>query len=357
MKKSKKHKQKFQENVGYEADREEHSTPTPTVGFDHFQAQLNLWKIDQCEFGEADTPEKLRSLLLAKGVKPEAIAEFLADLQSGKALPTCESPPVLNAATPANAAPHTDATDPGSRWPLPAAMEHARQTIANYLSHDANDLGWEALGLEKLFAMEHRRLTEEQMEQLEKMSPLEKLPLLTPPGVSVAEVIAGFIRLNPRSLLDPNSGHFVEALVDLLEAAHFGNCANRFPGLLPTDNRKRAASTARKALGLLAKGSQGNPPGYPPEILAGEVGLIQDALAPIKKAWANSGSPKVIKEKFGDDVKGFTDKKLRSLLSDPLLVAAARLAEEATGVSAESFETAWEKAPSIQKVFKAAIAQ
>ena len=32
-------------------------------------------------------------------------------------------------------------------------------------------------------------------------------------------------------------------------------------------------------------------------------------------------------------------------------------AEEVTGISAESFETAWEKAPSIQEVFKTAIAQ
>jgi len=185
------------------------------------------------------------------------------------------------------------------------------------------------------------------------MTPLESLVMLAPRGVSVAEMIAGSIRLNPRSLLDANTGgRLVEALVDLLEAAHFGTCANRFPGLLPTDKRKQAASTARKALGMLAKGSQGNPPDYPPELLASEVGFIQVALAPIKKAWADSGSPEAIKEKFGDDVKNFTDKKLRSLLSDPLLVAAARLAEEATGVSSESFQTAWVKTPVIQEGFK-----
>ena len=356
MKRSKKYKQKFQENVGYEADSEEHSTPTPTVSFNHLQAQLNLWKIDECELYEADTLEKKRSLLLAKGVKPEEIAEFLTELQSGKASPVCESPPVLNAATPANAAPHADATGPGSRWTVPEAMAHARQEIANYLPRNANDLGWGALGLGKLFETENRRVTKEELEQLKNMSPPERLARLAPPGVSVAEVIAGFIRLNPRSLLDPNGEHLVEALVDLLEAAHFGNCANRFPGLLPTDNRKRAASTARKALGLLAKGSQGNPPDYPPELLASEVGLIQVALAPIKKVWGASNL-ETIRNTFGDEVNHFPDKKLKSLLTDSLLTAAARLAEEVTGISAESFETAWAKAPSIQEVFKTAIAQ
>jgi hypothetical protein len=284
--------------------------------------------------------------LLGKGVKPEEIAEFLAELQSGKAAPASESPPGLNAATPSNAAPPADATGSGSRWTVPEAMAHARQEIANYLPREANDLGWRAIGLGKLFGAENRRVTKEELEKLKSVSTPERLARLAPPGVSVAEVIAGFIRLNPRSLLETDGEHLVKALVDLLESAHFGNCENRFPGLLPTDNRKRAASTARKALGLLAKGSQGSPPDYPPELLASAVGFIQVALSPIKKAWRNSGSPKAIKEQF-DDVKFFTDKKLRSLLSDPLLVAAARLAEEATGVSSESFETAWEKVPAI----------
>ena len=329
MKRSKKYKQKFQENVGYEADSVEHSTPTPTVNFDHLQTQLNLWKIDKCEFDEADTREKKRSLLLAKGVRPEEIAEFLADLQSGQSSPACKSPPVLNAATPADAAPHTDATGPGSRWTVPEAMAQARQEIANYLPSNASDAGYIALGLGKLLPSANR---------------------------SQAETIAASIRNNPRSLLDPNGGHLVEALVDLLEAAHFGNCANRFPGLLPTDNRKQAAATARKALGLLASSSQGNPPNYPAELLASVVGLIQVALAPIKKAWGASNL-ETIRNTFGDEVKHFPDKKLKSLLTDSLLTAAARLAEEVTGISAESFETAWKKAPSIQEDFKTAIAQ
>jgi hypothetical protein len=267
----------------------------------------------------------------------------------------CKSPPVLNVATLAKAAPHSNPTAPGSRWTVPEAMAHARKTIADYLPHTANDLGWGALALGKMFEMESRQFTDEQMEQLENLSLPERLERLAPPGVSVAEVIAGSIRHNPRSLLDPNKRHLVEALVDLLEAAHFGHCANRFPCLLPTDNRKRAASKARKALGLLAKGSQGNPPDFPPELLASEVGLIQAALAPIKKAWGASNL-ETIRNTFGDEVKDFSDKKLKTLLTDSLLTAAARLAEEVTGISAESFETAWEKAPSIQTVFKNAIA-
>jgi len=146
-------------------------------------------------------------------------------------------------------------------------------------------------------------------------------------------------------------------LVELLEAAHFGTSSNQLPGLLPKDNRKRAASIARTALRLLARGSQGNPPDYPPELLANAVGLIQLTLAPIKKTWAASGSLQKVKRSHGDELEGFKDKELKSLMTDKLLVAAARLAEKATAVSAESFETAWGKSPLIQGIFKTAIAQ
>ena len=45
MKRSKKYKQKFQANVGHEADSNKHSTPVPTVGFDEQTAQLGLWGV------------------------------------------------------------------------------------------------------------------------------------------------------------------------------------------------------------------------------------------------------------------------------------------------------------------------
>jgi hypothetical protein len=84
-------------------------------------------------------------------------------------------------------------------------MLKARKKIENYLPHTANDLGWGALAIGKLFGIENRQVTKEELEQLEKISIPEKLALLAPPGVSVAEIIAGSIRNNPRSLLDPNA--------------------------------------------------------------------------------------------------------------------------------------------------------
>ena len=91
MKRSTDYKQKLEKNVGFVADSEVHSTPTATVNSHHLQTQLNLWEIDECEFDDADTPEKKRSLLLSKGVTPAEIDEFLADLQSGKSSSAGES--------------------------------------------------------------------------------------------------------------------------------------------------------------------------------------------------------------------------------------------------------------------------
>jgi hypothetical protein len=234
-------------------------------------------------------------------------------------------------------------------------MEYVRQEVANYLSNTASDQGWGALALGKLFSSENRHFSDGEMEQKENMSPHELLKKSLPPDRSVAEAIVASIRCNPLSLLNPNiNERLVAALVDLLEAAHFGTCKHRFPGLLPEGNRKLAATTARKALRLLSTSSQGNPPDYPPEFLSNQVGLIQVALAPIKKAWGASNL-ETIRKTFGDELKHFPDNKLKSLLTDSLLTAAARLAEEVTGISAESFETAWRKAPA--EVFRDHLSQ
>jgi hypothetical protein len=107
-------------------------------------------------------------------------------------------------------------------------MVFARQKIDDYLAHDVNDLA--ALGLGEWLGTQNRQLPEEQREQLKDMSPTDAMARLLPPGKSVAETIAKFIRLNPRSLLNPKSSNpLVAALVDLLEAACFGNFEHRFP--------------------------------------------------------------------------------------------------------------------------------
>ena len=292
--------------------------------------------------------------------------------------------PEPSAATIPSDVARTAAANAGNRWTLPEAMGFARREIDNYLPHNVNHLA--ALGLGKLLGSENRRLTEEQMEQIKNLSPLDKLPLLLPPGKNVADAIAAYIRLHPRALLSPNTNNLlVAALVDLLEAAHFGNFEHRFPGLLPKDNRKLAVARARKALNALVRGNQGNPREYPTHLLAHVVHIMQLALEPLQRAWCawkdakvpREGQLKAIRERlraeveelvrpiqpaesqqatrdaFNVEVERLTDTELQASLSNyddtpegwkkNLLTASARLAEKATGISFKAFDRAWKK--------------
>jgi hypothetical protein len=274
-------------------------------------------------------------------------------------------------------------------------MIRARKKVDNYLPSYANDLGIGALGLGKLFSTENQQFTKEQMGQLGKLSPQDRLALSLPPGKSVAEAITASVRLNPRLLLSPNSSELlVEALVDLLEAAHFGHFEHRLPWLLPNENHKLAAETARKALDVLVSGNQGNPREYPTHLLAGIVGIMQVALAPLQRAWRKmieedvprTARLQAIRKRFRAEaeelgrvycptqpqeptsalmaeVENLTDSELQSRLTNNaettegwkknLLAASARLAERATGISFKSFKRAWENEPSLRQVHEA----
>ena len=260
----------------------------------------------------------------------------------------------------------TAATDAQNRWTLPEAMVHARQNLDSYLPHAARDAGQAAVNMGKLLT----------------------------PDASLADKIAAHIRVNPRSLLE--NDHLVAALVDLLEAAHFGNFEHRFPGLLPKDNQKLATATARKALNLLIVTKPGNPREYPTHVLANAVGIMQVALAPLQRAWRaakDAGVPKAaqlkaIRERlhaeveelvrciqpaeaqqayrdgFNAEVEQLTDTELQSWLTNydhtaegwkrNLLMASARAVEKATkaaGISFKVFVRAWKQEPNLQEMF------
>jgi hypothetical protein len=178
-------------------------------------------------------------------------------------------------------------------------------------------------------------------------------------------------------------------LVDLLEAAHFGNFEHRFPGLLPKDNHKLAVARARKALSALVRGNQGNPREYPTHLLAHVVHIIQLALEPLQRAWRawhdddvpRAARLKATRERlraeveelvrafqsaelqqanrdaFNAEVERLTDSELQSLLANNeqtpegweknLLTASARLAERATGISFKAFIRARKKEKSL----------
>jgi hypothetical protein len=292
-------------------------------------------------------------------VEAAKIQRMVKALRDGKPLSEASE------ATGASDAARNAATDAQNRWTLPEAMVKARQMVA-YLPHAASDPGIGAVELGKLLL----------------------------PGMSNAEVLAVTIRINPRSLLDPKGGgQLVVALVDLLEAAHFGNFEHRFPNLLPKGNLKLAAVTARKALNLLVVTKQGNPRDYPTHLLAGIVGIMHDALAPLQRAWRaakDAGVPraarlKTIRERlraeveelvrsmkptaaqqayrdgFNAEVEPLTDTELQSWLTNNdqtaegreknLLMASARAVEKATGISFKVFVRAWKQEPKLQEMF------
>lgn len=169
--------------------------------------------------------------------------------------------------------------------------------------------------------------------------------------LNVSNLIAEWVRNRPGLLNNPaNREWFGMVMADWLEAAHFGESQHRVNGLLPR-NRKAAAAIAREALRILSKGERGSPPRYPAHILAGIVHEIQEAFRPIKKAWAFRAKLEHVRTAFGEEVKDFNDRELRSLVTDSLTTVAARLAEKVTGISQESFETAWARESEARRNF------
>jgi len=284
------------------------SAPVPTRGFDYGQVDSDLMGL------AGKTLDEMLDSLRARGCAETEIAELRR-----------------------RCAPH------GRRMTLPEALDYAQRKVAGYLPKYANMPAWGALASGRFHLTKKPRLTEGELEQLEKMEPMERIAALLAPGKSPAEANTDHIRLNPRALLEPGTP-LVPMLVELLEAAHFGTRGDCFPGLLQGGNRKAAASAARKALRLLSGGERGNPPSYAPEFLAMVVGVIEYAWSPIKEEWASSGSLEEVRKSFGEELEGFSNKELKSLLTDKPLEAAGRMAERATGIQAESFVTAFKHA-------------
>lgn len=370
--------------------------------FDELQVQLTDWGISMNEVGEADTPEKLRNLMQARKVPAEDIKEFVAESfppshcrneatpadmearlkESGlsKARRTailarhfehknyqeigdeigkskawvaealhCDLPATRLNPTAASAAP-----DAGRSWTLPKAMDKARQEVENFLRCHAGNLGWLTLGSNKLFP---KPLAAENPIPAEEMGVSDDQRVAAAKQMA-AERIVAFIRLWPRSLLNAQGGpRLIEALVGLLEAAHSGVCEHWVGGLLPKENRKSTSRAARDALKELTRTTKGNPFDYPPEFLALIVNRIQHALDGLQRAWRATGGEttarlEAMREKYGAELEGFTNKELPSLLEGDLLKASARVAEKATRISSETFEGA---CPEKQQAFLASL--
>jgi hypothetical protein len=345
--------------VAYENASDGSSSLVPTVDHPYFmrpgENRLARAKTDAGNDGptrdEADARLKdfglsqvEREVFLAKCFERKSVRAIASEVGKSKTwvADTLKRLGALNPSLGPSKTPHIAAGDDGNRWTLPEAMAHARRTIETLLARAQGDMGHVALASGKLFSPASRQLSEEEMEQLDSLPPLARVEKLLPPGRSLAEAIAGFIRVSPRSILDSNRW-LAEALVDLLEAAHFGICEHRIPALLPRDNRKQAAATARKALRLLCAGNPGNPSGLPAYELAGVVEIIQLALGPLQQAWRKTDLEPIrarllnIRSTFAAEVEGFKDAELQALLTEKLLTASARLASRETGIGYKSY--------------------
>jgi hypothetical protein len=198
---------------------------------------------------------------------------------------------------------------------LPGEMQRAKEALAQYVNPDH----WTESTL-KLYAPERAALVQDET-------------------ASLAEKRLALIGLCPRVLQHPEHGpELLAALVETMEAARFGS--------------KSKAAAARKVLRWLAPAARGNPVGFG-DILLGQIlyGLAL-AFAPIQRAAQGErggAAVKVIRKSFGAELDGFTDAELLPLLKAELTAAAARLAEKATGISAEAYLRAWKRCPYLRK--------
>jgi hypothetical protein len=227
---------------------------------------------------------------------------------------------------------------------LPQVLAHVRERVDDYVNLFANN---------KDLKKNDRRTRDMVVADIElkDMVGFECSQRQSQPDVS--NLIAEWICNRPGLLNNPaNREWFGLVMADWLEAAHFGMNQRRVRGLLPKE-RKAAAKVARGALKILSKGERGSPPRYPAHLLAGIVLEIQEVFRPIRETWQQSGCRlEAVEIAFSDEVAEFTDKELRSLVTDSLATAAARLAEKVTGISKESFETAWAKESEARKSFQ-----
>jgi hypothetical protein len=123
-----------------------------------------------------------------------------------------------------------------------------------------------------------------------------------------------------------------------MEAARFGS--------------KTKAAAARKALRWLTPTARGNPVGFGDKLLGQILYGLALAFAPIQRAAQGErggAAVKVIRKTFGVELDGFTDAELLPLLKVELPATAARLAEKATSISAETYLRAWARCPDFRK--------
>lgn len=199
-----------------------------------------------------------------------------------------------------------------------------------------------------------------------------------------ADQIIAAIRRCPALLLDDEYRVLREALVDLLEAAFFGQSARRVRGVLPTWDlpfelphgmqpkqrkgqdvkpknnnypakpRRLVADHAVTALNVLIKQNRGKQFTYDESTLKGIVELFRERVVTLQEKWQNTigggtrdGRLQRFRKQHGKEFLEFSDKEMFEILTgDPFRVSLG-LAEKETLLSADAYRRACRKLPPI----------
>jgi transposase len=336
--KQKPYKQKFREDVGYEADSGEHSVPTPTVDFDFASidaADENSVAADSASHGptrdEMDADLKRRGLskdertvLLASVYDRKSTRQIAAEIGKSHVWVAATLKRVRNLSA-------TSAT--GLSQAVQERREAGRKnlmrekTLSDAMNHAHNVLSRWPHGCE--------------VDAGHISSALEELGISATANETQGRV--AMIAVKPEILLQPKGQPFVETLVELLTAARYG--------------KKREAASARKILTLLIRATPGNRCPVPDRVLAIQSYAICVALHDLQRAWREfTGEPirarlDGIREMIGSGHDKFTNRELQSLMTAGLPTASARVAEKVTGIASESFIRAWKKHHATRWIF------
>lgn len=162
---------------------------------------------------------------------------------------------------------------------------------------------------------------------------------------TTAQDVIKLIMAHPALLLHDESKTLREAFVDILEAAKYGDSARRVEGIVPEGKRNEVVSFATTVLQPLAAARPGNRLDYPIGILNLVLRFFWGRVSELQEKWEKREPAKGeeiagitrFRELHGKEFAGITDKRLLLILTGEAKKIAATLAEEATGVAAETF--------------------
>ena len=163
-----------------------------------------------------------------------------------------------------------------------------------------------------------------------------------------ADAVIYAIRDCPAILLKAKGLPVLEALVDLLEAAKWGKSKRRVPCVTRKGERRDVCRDARRILAMLTT-HEDRGYDFKPDLLAEIVELARQWVIHLQKHAATTWKGVAVRvqvdnlfDAYREELKDFSVDEVRGILTakDPLKQA-ARLAEAATGISAETFEKAY----------------